>query len=232
MAAVLTGTPVAIVWAAGIDPAGQSVTIPSDATAVYMMWTFYHGTAGHGLASVTLNGNAPSQTFEIPTAAGDQTATGVAVWYNPATGSQTLNPAWDAAPAEGPTTTVTFVKDGDLTAWRDADAANETTTTACTVTLTTVSGDLVLKHDQRYEAGGTPPVRSVGWTDGVTQSNNSENARLSYISATGATQACNSEDEAYSTVVAVSIPAGGGGGGTTPKGPLGNPFYGPLGGPI
>ena len=207
MAAVLTGTPVAVVWAAGADPAGQSITIPADATAVYMFWTFYHGTAGYGLASVTLAGASPSQTFETPTAATDNTATGVAVWYNPPTGSQTLDPAWGAAPVEGPTTVVAFVKGGDTVAWRDADAANENGATACTVTLTTESGDLVIKYDQRYDTGANVPALSAGWTNGATQDNNSEHSRLSYISATGTTQVCNSEDNAYSSVCAVSIPA-------------------------
>lgn len=35
MAATITGTPVAVTWAAGADLAGQSVTIPSDATATW-----------------------------------------------------------------------------------------------------------------------------------------------------------------------------------------------------
>lgn len=206
MAAVLTGTPVAVTWAAGANPAGQSITIPSDATAVYMFWSFYTSADGNGLASVTLAGNAPAQTFETPTAAVDQTGTGVAAWYNPATGSQTLDPAWDAAPEEGSTCVVVFVKDGDTAAWRDADADNQDSTTACSVTLTTVSGDLVLKFDQRF-SGTTPPSLSSGWTNGQTQNNNSESARLSYISATGTTQVCASEDDNYSSVCAISIPA-------------------------
>lgn len=206
MAAVLTGTPVAVTWAAGADPAGQSVTIPADATAVYMFWAFFTSAAGNGLLSVTLAGNAPAQTFETPTAAVAQTATGVAAWYNPTTGSQTLDPAWDASPAEGSTCIVVFVKDGDTTAWRAAGADNQDGTTACSVTLTTVSGDLVLKFDQRF-SGTTPPSLSTGWTNGQTHNNNSESARLSYISATGTTQVCNSEDANYSSVCAISIPA-------------------------
>ena len=207
MAATLTGTPVAINWAAGANPAGQSVTIPSDATAVYMFWAYDGIDAnGHGLASATLNGASPSQTFEIPTAAGFYPATGVAAWYNPATGSQTLDPAWDIAPVEGPVTIVAFVKGGSTTAWRDADADQDITTTAVTVTLTTVSGDLVIKFDQRYDALENVPSLSAGWTNGATGGNVDEGCRLSYISATGTTQVCNSEDESYSSIVAISIP--------------------------
>jgi hypothetical protein len=208
MAAILTGTPVAVTWAAGANPAGQSITIPSDATAVYMFWTYFVAAAGNGLASATLNGVSPAQTFEVETAPTDQSATGVAVWYNPATGSQTLDPAWDASPTEGSTCIVFFVKDGDTAAWRDADAANEQGTNACSVTLTTVSGDLVLKFDQRFDVAETVPSLSAGWTNGQTHGNVDEGARGSYISASGSTQVCNSEDEEYSTIVAVSIPSG------------------------
>ena len=213
MAAVLTGTPTAVVWASGSNPAGQSITIPSDATAVYMFWQYYLGSSGHGLASVTLAGDAPDQTFEVATAAGDQAATGVAVWYNPPTGSQTLDPAWDSIPSEGPTTIVAYVKDGDTTAWRDADAANETGGTACSVTLTTESGDLVLKFDSK---DGAAPANTSGWTSAQTTTNGGDGSRLAYISASGSTQAAPSEDEAYSSIVAVSIPAGAGGSASLP----------------
>lgn len=220
MAATLTGTPTAVTWASGINPAGQSITIPSDATAVYMFWSFFHGTAGHGLASATLNGNNPSQTSEFPTGgSGEFTATGVAAWYNPATGSRTLDVAWDAAPVEGPTCIVAYVKDGDTSAWRDADGNQNSDVTAVTTTLTTVSGDLVLKYDQRYignaEKGTNPPSLSSGWTNGQTTTNVSQGARLSYISATTTTQVCNSEEEYFSSIVAISIPASSGGGGSS-----------------
>lgn len=218
MAAVLTGTPTAIVWAAGANPAGQSITIPADATAVYMFWAFDGVDAnGHGLASATLNGASPSQTFELPTASGFNPATGVAAWYNPPTGSQTLDPAWDVAPVEGPVCIVAYVKDGNTTSWRDADADQATSTTAVTVTLTTESGDLVLLFDQHFEAAEQPPFTQGGsWVSAQTTGNVDEGARLSYISATGTTQVCDGQSEDYSSIVAISIgPFTGGGGGAT-----------------
>lgn len=211
MAAVLTGTPTAIVWAAGANPAGQSITIPTDCTAVYFFWTFYNSAAGNGLTSVTLNGASPNQSYEIPTATGDQVATGVSVWYNPPTGSQTLDPAWDAAPAEGPTTIVAYVKDGNTTSWTAAIAANETGTTAVSASLTTVSGDLVLVYDQKYNA--TPSAQGGSYTSQQTTLNASEGARLSSISASGSSLTINSVGPDYSSILGVSIPAGGGGGG-------------------
>lgn len=208
MAATLTGTPTAVAWAAGADPAGQSITIPSDATAVYMFWSFWNVGNGHGLLSATLAGNSPAQTHEYPTELSEQAGTGVAAWYNPATGSQTLDVAWDASPTEGSTCIVAFVKDGDTAAWRDADAQNTASTSANSVTLTTAAGDLVIKHDQKFDA--TAPGTSAGWTSAQTQTNNQESARLSHISATGATQVCDSEDESFSSIVAIAIPAAAG----------------------
>lgn len=212
MAATLTGTPVQVTWAAGANPASQNVTIPSDATAVYMFWA-YDGidATGHGLASATLNGVSPSQVFELPTLAGFYTGTGVAAWYNPPTGSQAIDPAWDAAPVEGPVCIVAFVKGGDTTSWRDADADQDLSSNAVTVTLTTVAGDLVLKFDQRYDTAENPPALSAGWTNGATGGNVDEGCRLSYISASGTTQVCNSEDDNYSSVLAISIPEAGAG---------------------
>lgn len=214
MSATPTGTPTAITWASGANPAGQSIPIPSDATAVYMFWTFWNSGNGHGLASVTLAGNAPNQTFELATTNDAETATGVAAWYNPATGSQTLDPAWDASPAEGPTTIVAYVKDGDTTAWRDADADAAQSSNAVTVTLTTASGDLVLKYNQGFD---TLPGTSAGWTSAqTTTEQNGEDAQLTYIAAAGSTQVCDGENENYSSVLAIAIPAAAAGSASLP----------------
>jgi hypothetical protein len=212
MAALLTGTPVAITWAAGADPASQNITIPADATAVYMTWAYDGIDAdGYGLASATLNGASPSQVFELPTLVGYYPATGVAAWYNPPTGSQALDLSWDIAPTEGAVCIVTFVKGGSTSSWRDAVAAQGTGSTAVGAVLTTAAGDLVIKFDQRYDPAENPPTLSAGWTNGATGGNVDEGCRLSYISAAGTTQACNSEDDNYSTIVAISIPEAGAG---------------------
>jgi len=211
MAVTLTGTPTAVTWAGGTDPTPQNVTIPGDATAVYMLWTYWNATAGSGLSTVTLNSNSPDETFEIVTTSAE-TATGVAVWYNPSTGSQSLDVTWDASPTEGATTIVAYVKGGETVGWRDADAAHAQDVTAVSVTLTTVATDLVLKHDQKF--CGSIPSTSTGWTSQQTQSNSSECTKTSSADSPGAsTTVCDSEDEFYSSIVAVAIkvaPAGGG----------------------
>jgi hypothetical protein len=212
VAAVLTGTPVAISWGTSADPATQDVTIPSDATAVYFCWAYYDdGGGGDGLSTITLESVSPDQTSELANTT-DTAGTGVAAWYNPTTGAnQTFDVSWDAAPDEGPVCIVVFVKDGDTTGWRDVDTDQNSAAgggDAVSVTLTTVSGDLVIKFDQRFAT--TVPSLSSGWTNGQTQANEAgESARLSYIEATTTTQVCDSEDENFSSIVAFSIPPGG-----------------------
>lgn len=204
--AVVTGTAATIAFNTDQNPAGQSVTVPADATGVALFWTYYPsgGAAGHGIASVTLAGNAATGGCEVASDTGDQSAAGVSYWLSPGTGSMTLDPAWDAAPAEGPTAIVAFFKGNDTI--RDCDADNNTTNGAAGVTLTTASGDLVLCTDQHFHAGGTPPSAQGGsWVSVQTQANNSEAARASSISATGATQAFNSVDLNYSTAVCISV---------------------------
>lgn len=204
MAVELTGTPVAITWGTEADPTGQSITIPSDATAVYMFWAYYVGFDDAGISTATLGGEAGDQSFAIVTAPSDRAACGVIAWYNPPTGSQTLDVAWTETPSSGPVTMVAYVKGGNTTAWTDADAAAADSTAEVSVTLTTVVGDLVLKCDQ--SSGGVPP-NSAGWTDGPTMSNNNQHARLASIVAAATTQACPSEEENFSSIVAVAIPA-------------------------
>lgn len=208
-AAVLTGTPTEVIWGGAQNPAGQSITIPSDATAVYMFWAWWSSSTGLGLASATLNGASPNQTIEAvtntnPTGSG---ANGVAIWYRPATGSQTLDLAWDGVPGDGPTSIVVYVKDGNTTSWRDAAVDHDELSNAVSATVNTVSGDLVLKYDDRFETNEVVPTLTPGWTNGQTAGQLDHGSRLSYISATGATQVANSEDESYSSITAVSIPA-------------------------
>jgi len=183
-----------------------TITIPSDCTAVYVSWTYFNATNDVGLASATLNSANPDPNpgFEIDTSAVDDfTATGMCAWYNPATGARTLAMTFDAATTEGPTIIATYVKNGNTTAVRDVDGGQGLGSNTVNVTLTTVSTDLVIKHDQKF--GGTPPTTSASWTSGQTQTNNSESARVSYIVAAGSTQLCECEGEDYSTIVAWSI---------------------------
>lgn len=207
MAATIAGTPAAINWGNVAVPVGQNVTVESDATAFAMFWSYWDNlVTSPGLLWATLNGVAPAQTEEIARA-GNAAASGVCIWYRPETGTKTLQVQWDAPPdaaGGGPNCVVVCLKDGDLRGWRDARTAQGLNATAVSVTLQTESGDLVLKFDSRQ--GATAPSLSASWTNGQTQANvGGASGRLSYISASGTTQACDSEDEAFSTIVAVAI---------------------------
>ena len=203
----LTGSAEAITWAAGADPAGQSITIPADATAVYMFWTYWADSDGAGLATATLNSVSRDAVSELPISTGPgMVGTGVAVWYSCCTGSQTLDIAWDVAPTEGPTTIVVYVKGGNLSAWRDVDTDQNTDANAVTVTIDSTTNDLVLKYDGRI--GATAPGLSASWTNTLIQENIvTYSARLSSADTSGAaTTVCNSENESYSTIICVSVP--------------------------
>lgn len=208
--ASVVGTPVAITWAAGANPASQNVTPPAGCNAVVMLWSYLQGTVGAGLLSSTLNSVAPDQVFELPDAGSNTQATGVAVWYDPPTGSAiALDVEWDVNPTEGPLTGVVFVQDADTAGYRDADAVCTGGPTQQSITLTTVSGDLVIVLDQRYL---TPePSTEAGYTSILTMSNNSQFGRVRTIVASGATQTAATQDTNYSSVVGVVIPDASGG---------------------
>jgi hypothetical protein len=205
MAATLTGTPTTIAWGTSATPSPQNITIPADATAVYVFASGYRET-GNNVPTFTLAGAAPAQQFGLNGDPGQLKAGRVAAWYNPPTGTQSLTITWPTAQDFNANCIVAYTKDGDTTAWRDADGGNTEGSTAISVTLTTVSGDLVLKYDVR-SSGGTAPSLSAGWTNAQTQTGvGNDSARLSYISASGTTQVANSEDENYSLMFAVAIP--------------------------
>lgn len=204
------------------DPTPLSITIPGTATAVYMCWGYFNGT-GNGLSTATINSVSFDEAHEIATD-GTNNAGGIAAWYNPSTGSQTLDVSWDAAPSggAGPGVTIVYVLGGNTTAWRDADSAQGSTNS---VTLTTVSGDLVIAFD--CKDGGTAPGAMGGsWTSETTQTNGAISTRTSSIEATGATQLVEGQDESFSSLAAISIPAAAGGG------PRARAFNGPFGGPV
>lgn len=200
-----------VVWANNVaNPVGQTIDIPADTTAVYMFWAYWNSPDGVNLSSATLNGVAFNARQEN-TPAGNQTSTGVVVWYDPPTGNQTLDVEWDSAPGEGPSCIVAFVKGGSTRTWRDAGVFAAEAAATVSTTLVTSPGDLVIKFAQKYNT--EKPGLSVGWIDAATQTNppsgsTAESARLSYIRATGTSQVCDAEPPyAYSSVVAVAIPA-------------------------
>ena len=189
------------------DPATQDITIPAETTAVYMFWSYWRNSeTGYGISTVTLEAVSPDENYDEKASNTTMNATGVAAWYSPGTGAaQTVDISWDDPPGEGPACLFVYVKGGNLSAARDIDTHQAATTGAVTVTVDSTATDLVLKFDQSYS---TLPSLSSGWTNIATGSNNSHAFRLSSSESPGAaTTVCNSEDENYSSIVGISIPA-------------------------
>lgn len=203
MAIQLTGTPIGITWEQVQEPTPQSITIPADCVAVYMFWRYYSANAS-GLASVSLNGNAPDENYEQAGADG-RCSHGVVVWYNPATGSQSLGVNWDTNPPYGPTCIVVFVKGCDTSGWLDVDADHQGAA-ASEITINSNTTDLVLNFSSQYDSS---PGTQAGFTSQQTHNQNYNYSRLSVCDSPGAsTTTVNSIGTNYSGVIGVSILAG------------------------
>jgi len=198
------GTPVPVDWATGQNPAAQNIVIPADCTSVYMFWTYYNSTASSGLSSATLNSVAPDETFEVATVSG-KTATGVCVWHNVSTGTQSLDVAWDQAPAEGPTTVVAFVK-GAAGAARDIQGSSASSTNSANASIATQPGDLVFKYEQRWDIdGNNTPIADLGWLAMMSGRNVEESSLLSLRVANDADETGYSNNESESTMLMMSV---------------------------
>lgn len=209
LAQSLTGTPAELQFGTSANPVAQNVMTPADLTEACYFWAGYISSGGQGLASVTLAGNAPSmgKTLELNASGDTQNVGGVACWNNPAQGaSLALDPAWDTTWSEGPVGIVFFIKDHNTAAWRDGDIAAQAGSTATGVTLTGLTaGDLVVKLDKN---DAIPPNVTAGWTGPdaeQTVTSGSDSVVMSHITATGASQACNAENDAYSVVVCLAF---------------------------
>ena len=197
----------AVLLEAAENPAGVTVTVPSGTTSAYMFWQWNNENVNSTIAGVTLGGSSYDHLFAIDPAALTW-STGVAAWGTPAIGGQTLDILWDAsggAMTEGPVVVMVYLS-GAVTGWRDADAeGNLGEFTAISVTVTSVAGDFVVKFDAKDLI---VPGLSAGWASIVTTTHGDSNvdgARLSSITASGATTVCNCENEAWSSIVAISI---------------------------
>ena len=194
-----------------LPTSGNDINIPAGTTAVYWFWSYWNAADGSGLASVTLNSQAPDEQSEIETGSsgGDNPATGVCVWYNPSTGNQDLTFSFDAATSAGEVSCAVCVSGGDLAGWRDVGHDNGDHTDPITTTIDSNTSDLVLKHDNRYTTTTDAPDLSAGWTteSGEDVTKNNRAYRLSSCDSPGAsTTVCDGEQEYYSGLTAVSIP--------------------------
>lgn len=217
MAAEITGTPAAVTWGSAQDPTSQNVTVEADASHAFLTWTFWPNTDGMSVTQwPTLNGLSPDENIELARSVGDESATGAHVWRDPPSGTQAVDLSWEDTVGEGPNSFFGCVR-GAASALVDIDTNQGAASEAISVTLSGLkSGDLCIKHDM--VTASSPPSNTSGWNSLATITNvNLESSRLAWISASGSTQDCPSEDEAWSTIVAFAFTAGmtgvpGGGG--------------------
>lgn len=189
------GTPTAIAWAAGADPAAQAVTVPVGANALAMQWSYFGG-VGDSLAGVTFDGRDPDYFVEHPTVSGEY-AGGAAVWFHGLEpGSYDLDPVWDNAPGDGPLTIVSHISDAYriLGGGAEQDGSN-----AASVTVRSESDALILMHESYYAAVGTP----TGHTSLQTQTVGGMISRLSSVDAPGATSQTVTSNETVGPIISV-----------------------------
>lgn len=197
MAATLTGTPIA--WTSG------NITVPSDCTAIYLFWSYFSGSGQGGIGSESIGG-VPANSKSVKAGNTYYMSGGVAVWYNPPTGSQSVSITWSPVVDYdiGPTAIFVFVKDGDTTGFRDAEASYGEV--GQSVTIDSASTDLVIKAASAYDA--SMPPAGTGWTSRQTQNKVLETRVSTADSPGAATTTANSEMTGiYTVIVAVSIKA-------------------------
>lgn len=163
---------------AGSNPAAQNLTVPAANKATIVAFTGYSG-SGWAVSTLTLDGNAPANFFS---ATGDGLKNGayIAVWFDVASGTRSLDPAFNSVPSEGPLCQVAYyTADGSLS-FVDADAVAETDTATASITLTSNTGDLVVGHAQRF---GDVPTHNGSSLTGGSQSNADEFGQLFTLTA-------------------------------------------------
>lgn len=201
----IVNAPVVMNWGINTDPAGQSITIPSEANAVLFFWSYWRDSNGYGLGNVTLAGTTPDEMFELE---GTQTFTaiGMAIWYNPASGVQTLDPVWDGNPDAIPPSHVVFLKDA-IAGVRDVGGAQGDASGALSTTIDSEPTDLVIRFDVNENS---MPGTQTGWTSQKTSALSYYNSRVSIADAAGSpTTTANSQgNEDFYTMLVVSIPGG------------------------
>ena len=196
-------------WGGAVqDPTGQSVTVPSGTSNVVALWSFW-GSSSSDISSITLNSASPDAGQS--TAAPGGNATGVHVWNNPTTGSQTIDVAWNVAPSNPYASFILiYVGAGDTsTNPTDVDSGHATLSSSVSRTLTTNVGDLVIMWD--HDANATAPSLPSGFTSLVTVDDAFSQGwswRVSYIIAAGTSQGCVTQDPNYSTLACCAIAEG------------------------
>ena len=191
----------------GSNPASQNLTVPSSNKATVVAISGYSG-SGWAVSSLTLDSNAPANFFSFT---GDSLKVGayIAVWFDVASGTRALDPAFNSAPSEGPLCQICYIGADGTLSFIDADAIAETDTTTASITLTSNTGDFVLAHAQKF---GSAPTHNGTDVSGGSQSNADEFGQLFTLTA-GASSTTATAANNYSSVSGIVLRESGGGGG-------------------
>lgn len=188
-----------------------SVTVPADATGAVAFWAHFDSNGSSTMATLTLGGN--SFTVRAQNAEGvpaDATGTGVATLTSlPGTGTQTFAWTWSAGGArhEGGGIWVVWIKDMDASdVFRDADTNTQPNlTTQASVTIDSVTTDLVLGMGQEFDGGGSLTINATTtFVNSVVV--NSEQYDVGEWTAGAATTNCATTGNVeFNTMAAISI---------------------------
>lgn len=185
MAIAVTGSVQNMVFS-GADPAGQNVTVASDAK-IAICFVVGFTAAGLSLASLSLGGQA--MTLVGIAVSGDENAVYVAYLVNPPTGTQSLDPAWSASPAEGPLFQFVCLNSGagTIISVIDADVDSNVGFGTASATSNSNTGDFAIAQAEGF--GGAPTIGGTGAANvtGGAYSNNSEFGQLFTVTAGAAT---------------------------------------------
>ena len=219
-----------LAWA-GSDatPTNLTVTAPASCSQAIVFWEYWNGSDNGDLVSCTLDGNGIDQgsTFSV----GTESNAGAVGFNSPASGSMTLAIEFGGIPAggDGPVGFIVWLVDS-ATTWEANQAACDAGGGDANFTFTGIaSGQLVLVMQVGYAA--TPAVLGGIFSQESFFINQDHHARLSSGTAAGTSVAL-TNNASQPAIVAVSVSEDIATGGSTPKGPLGHPFFGPFSGPI
>lgn len=223
-------------WSGAFGTLGD-ITPPAGTDAVLVFFGGYNFTGDTSV--ITLDGGASDDS--IQTASGGD-GTSQHIFAAPATGSA-LSLAWSgldagdsgewyAVPISSADSTEIAATGFAQTYTQLASATPSTTFNSLTV------GDLCTDSAHTFDAGNAKPItQGADQTELFERWNTEDDGRDqgSYEKATGTSVTMSSsittpvDGNSYTAVV---IPTEEAGGGANPKGTLGNPFFGPFGGPI
>ena len=237
-----TGSPVTVDAAA--NSGSQSITVPSDATAVAVFWpAAWRTSASLSMSSMTLGGSGLTLAQNVAQGT-DAPACGVGYISAPATGSQTL--AWDWSGTddveEGGRLVVAFLKDtptSSAVADSDAVASESAGPTTESVTLSTDGTEFCIGVISSYQP--TTPNGAPTSSDQTVDLNdslyNNYYQDLFHKNTTTTPTTGMSGTGSYAALAAIAFKTAGGGGGSPLRrnsqldglGASGPFFHNPLG---